>query len=113
MVVILDELIGQIKRLREGISVNEETLALGVMEQVGVNGYFLSHPHTMKHLSTTQWRPKLISRLGYERWQETGGSTLLNRAAIRLKEILETHQPPPLAAEKAAAIQKVVEESSL
>jgi trimethylamine--corrinoid protein Co-methyltransferase len=113
MVVILDELIGQIKRLREGISVNEETLALGVMEQVGVNGYFLSHPHTMKHLSTTQWRPKLISRLGYDRWQETGGSTLLDRAAMRLKEILETHQPLPLAAEKAAAIQKVVEESSL
>jgi trimethylamine--corrinoid protein Co-methyltransferase len=113
MVVILDELIGQIKRLREGISVNEETLALGVMEEVGVNGYFLSHPHTMKHVSTTQWRPKLTSRLGYDRWKQTGGSTLLDRAGRRLKEILETHQPAPLAQDKAAAIQTVVEESSL
>jgi trimethylamine--corrinoid protein Co-methyltransferase len=113
MVVILDELIGQIKWLRQGISVNDETLALDAMEEVGVNGHFLSHRHTMKHLSTTQWRPRLTSRLGYDRWQQTGSSTLLDRAGKRLKEILETHQPPPLAPEKAGAIRRLVEESSL
>jgi trimethylamine--corrinoid protein Co-methyltransferase len=113
MVVILDELIGQIKRLRRGMPVNEETLALDVMEDVGLNGHFLSHLHTMKHVSATQWRPKLTSRLGYDRWQQSGSSTLLDRARKTLEEILETHQPPSLAPEKAAAIKRVVEESSL
>jgi len=113
MVVILDELIGQIKWLRQGIPVNEETLALNVMEEVGVNGHFLSHLHTMKHVSTTQWRPKLTSRLGYDRWQQTGSSTLLDRAGKRLKQILETHQPPPLPEDKAEAIRRVIEGSKL
>lgn len=109
MVVILDELIAQIKRLRQGVSINEETLALEVMREVGVTGHFLSHPHTMKHVSTAQWRPKLTSRSGYDRWRQTGSTTLLERAEKRLKEILETHQPAPLAPDKAAEIRSIVE----
>lgn len=105
MVIILDEFIAQIKRLRQGVSINEETLAIQVMQEVGVNSHFLSHLHTMKHFSTAQWRPKLTNRLGYDRWQKAGSSTLLERAGKRLKEILETHQAFPPSPEKAAAIR--------
>ena len=56
-IVIMDEVIGQMRRFREGIPVDDETLALDVIEQVGHGGHFLGHRHTLSHFMTTQWRP--------------------------------------------------------
>ena len=97
MIVILDEMIDQIRRLYKSIPVNAEMLAVDVVREVGPTGNFLTHPHSLKHLRATQWRPKLTSRMGYEKWQSSGSTTLLDRARKRLHQILETHRPAPLA----------------
>ena len=97
MIVILDEMIDQIRRLYKGIPVNAEMLAVDVVREVGPTGNFLTHPHSLKHLRATQWRPKLTSRMGYEKWQSSGSTTLLDRARKRLHQILETYRPAPLA----------------
>jgi len=64
MIVIVDEMIEMIRRMKKGIVVDDETAALNVIREVGPHGEFLSHEHTYRHLRTTQWRPKLISRSG-------------------------------------------------
>ena len=97
MIVILDEMIDQIRRLYKSIPVNAEMLAVDVVREVGPTGNFLTHPHSLKHLRATQWRPKLTSRMGYEKWQSSGSTTLLDRARKRLHQILETYRPAPLA----------------
>jgi trimethylamine--corrinoid protein Co-methyltransferase len=96
MIVILDEMIDQIRRLYRGIPVTAEMLAVDVIGEVGPEGNFLTHPHSLKHLRTTQWRPTLTSRMGYEKWQSSGATSLLGRAQKRVQQILETHQPEPL-----------------
>jgi len=108
MMVILDEVIDQIRRMQLGIPVNADTLGLEAIEEAGRSGNFLTHPHTLKHLRPTQWRPKLISRLGQDKWQARGEMSLLDRARIRLNEIKAEHQPVPIEAAKLAEIRDLV-----
>jgi trimethylamine--corrinoid protein Co-methyltransferase len=109
LIVILDEIIDQARRVQRGIPVTEDTLAVDVLREVGSSGHFLLHPHTLRHLRATQWRPSLISRWGYEKWQSAGATTLRRRAAGRLQEILNAHRPPPLPPELGRAVRRVVD----
>jgi len=93
MVVIMDEVIDQIRRMQRGIPVNEEMLAVEVIKEGARQGEFLSHSHTLAHLRTTQWRPQLMNRMGYEQWDQSGRKDLLSRAREKLKTIIESHQP--------------------
>jgi len=113
MIVILDEIIDQVRRLYRGIPVDDETLAMDVIRDVGADGNFLAHLHTLQHLESTQWRPKLISRIGNDKWQASGSTTLLERAQQKLQQILQNHQPAPIPPEQAVQIQHRVEQFSL
>jgi trimethylamine--corrinoid protein Co-methyltransferase len=108
MIVILDEIIDQVRRLQRGVPIDNDMLAVDVIKEVGAGGDFLSHPHTLKHLMSTQWRPKLINRMGYEKWQSKGSTTLMERARKKLQQILHEHQPVPISANHANEIQERV-----
>lgn len=110
MVVICDEIIDQIRRMKRGIPVNDDMLALDAIREVGPEGHFLTHGHTLKHLRSTQWRPKLLYRVGHGKWEETGTPSLLDRARKRLHEIMENHRPVAIPKEKAQAIQSLVDQ---
>jgi trimethylamine--corrinoid protein Co-methyltransferase len=85
-------------------------LALDVIKEVGADGNFLVHRHTLEHLQSTQWRPRLISRLGYDKWEASGRTSLLQRAQQKLQQVLQEHQPVPISPEKAKEIQKRVDQ---
>jgi len=110
MIVILDEIIDQVRRLYRGIPVGDETLALDVIKEVGADGNFLGHLHTLQNLESTQWRPKLISRMGYDKWQSSGRTSLLDRAQQKLQKILQDHPSVPIPPEQAEQIQKRVDQ---
>ena len=105
MVVIMDEVIDQFRRMQRGILVNEDTLAVRVIEEGARQGEFLSHPHTLTHLRSTQWRPQLMNRMGHEQWDREGRKDLLTRARERLKKITENHQGRCIADPEDARIQ--------
>jgi trimethylamine--corrinoid protein Co-methyltransferase len=107
---MLNEIIDQVRRLCLGIPVNEDMLAVDIIKEVGANGNFLIHPHTLKHVRSTQWRPELISRMGYDQWQSTGCTSLLERAQKKLQHILEEHQPFPIPEDLSQAIKKRVDQ---
>ena len=105
MIIIQDECIDQIRRLYRGIPVSDEMLAVDVVREVGSQGDFLSHPHSLKHLRDTQWRPTLSNRLGYEEWKASGKTSLLERAQHKLKSILKEHAVRPIPPDQAGQIQ--------
>lgn len=108
-VVIQDELIGMLRRMLRGVPMDDEALALDVIAEAGRSGNFLGHKHTRRHVRSVQWRPKLFSRLGPEKWVEAGSQSLLDRACARLQTILREHAPEPLSDDVAAAIQQRVD----
>ena len=109
MIVIVDEMIDLIRRMKKGIPIDGQMMALDVIQEVGPAGEFLSHEHTFKHLRSTQWRPKLISRSGYEEWEASGKMSLLDRARIKLSAILETHHPERIPESLKQEIQALTE----
>ena len=108
MIVIMDEVIDQIRRIQKGIPVTDDEIALDVIREAGLKGHFLTHPHTLKNVRTTQWRPKLISRKSYEKWDAEGRTDLLERARKRLAYILETHTSNPIPEDQANQIDELV-----
>ena len=72
MIVIMDEVIDQVRRMQKGIPVDEDQLAIETIAAGAAQGQFLTQPHTLKHLRATQWRPYLINRFGYDQWQQAG-----------------------------------------
>jgi len=108
LIVIVDEYIALNRRIFAGVEVSPETLAVDAIRQVGPGGDFLSSKHTAKHVRKGQWRPTIINRQGYVRWQEEGGLDLREKARRKALTLLETHQPPPLAADVAKRIDALV-----
>lgn len=109
MIVIVDEMVDQIRRMYKGIPINEDTLAVAEIPKGFSQGQFLTLPHTLKHLRNVQWEPELFCRQGHDKWVEAGQTTLLDRARTKLEKILATHEPRKIDAEKAAAVMKVVD----
>lgn len=105
---ICDQMIDWIKAFFREIEVNEETLALDVIAQVGAEGQYLKQPHTKKHFRET-WYPQLFERGSYNDWTQRGSLPLKERAVRKVSEILEEHLPDPLPGQTQAKLQSIVE----
>jgi len=104
-IVICDELISYTRHFMHGMEINDETLALDLINEIGPDGNYLSSEHTLKHY-TKDWYPKLFDRRNYDDWKARGEKTLRQRAKEKALKILATYKPEPLPAE----IQKQLDE---
>jgi trimethylamine--corrinoid protein Co-methyltransferase len=96
MAVICDEVINVVKRIIKGFEVNEETLAIDVIKEIGPRGSFLTHKHTLKHVRDEIYRPKLFDRSFERTWIKAGKRDILKVANSRVKKILAEPRPEPL-----------------
>ena len=87
--------------------VNDETLSLDVINDIGPFKDFLSHDDTYRNMRT-QSQTALIDRRVREEWSADGSTTLGERATARAREILETHVPTPLPEGAAAEMRAIV-----
>jgi trimethylamine--corrinoid protein Co-methyltransferase len=106
--VMMNESIGYARRITRGIEVNEDTLAVQVINDVGPDGHYLREPHTRKHFKTEFWYPTLSDRRNYEEWDMLGRLTMRDRVIDKTKEILSTHEPAPVKPETEKVIQEVL-----
>jgi len=105
---ICDQIVDWVKTFFKGIEVNDETLALEDVARVGINDTFLKTKHTRKHYKKT-WYPDLFERSNYSEWERKGSKPLVARAAVRVQEILNNHQPEPLSDAIQMQIRKIIE----
>jgi trimethylamine--corrinoid protein Co-methyltransferase len=106
---MMDEAIGYARRITRGIEVNEDTLAVDVIHNVGPNGHYLRELHTRRHYKTEFWYPTLLDRRNYEEWEVMGQQRLSDRVVGKVQDILATHQPAPIKPETEKVIQEVLE----
>jgi trimethylamine--corrinoid protein Co-methyltransferase len=105
--VMDNEFARMIKFAVGGIPVNDETLAVDVIAEVGAFKDFLGHEHTMKHMRE-QSPSALIDRRVREEWEAAGSMTLYERASEKAREILDTHHPEPLPESVAAELRAII-----
>jgi trimethylamine--corrinoid protein Co-methyltransferase len=78
--VIDNEVIGNIYRSLDGIKVNEDTIGLKVIEQVGPGGHYVMEDHTVEHMMDEFFYPNLSVRCNFDIWEERGRPDMLSRA---------------------------------
>jgi trimethylamine--corrinoid protein Co-methyltransferase len=105
--VVSNEVIGMVRRIYRGIDVNEETLALDLIDEVGPGGEFLTSEHTLRHFRGN-WYSDLIQRVPHEKWVDEGRKDLGTRANEKAREILENHQPKPLDENVQKELKKII-----
>jgi len=93
-----------------GVPVNDATLSVDVINDIGPFKDFLSHDDTYRNMRI-QSQPTLIDRRVREEWSADGSTTIHERATAKAREILETHVPTPLPPGAAQAMRAIVEDA--
>jgi trimethylamine--corrinoid protein Co-methyltransferase len=93
-----------------GIPVNDETLSVDIIREVGYAKNFLSHKNTFDNRKI-QSSPKLIDRNMRNRWEERGSTCMGERAGTLMAEIREKHRPPELPPGVRKQIRDIVNEA--
>jgi trimethylamine--corrinoid protein Co-methyltransferase len=106
--VMANDTIGWLRAATAGVLVDDETLALDVIAELGPEGDYLGHEHTLRHFREPFYS-KLADKGTYSQWQERGGTTMEERAARQVDKILESHRPEPLPGGIRADIRRIVE----
>jgi len=116
MVVICDEIFDNVLRIVRGVDVNDETLAVDVIAQVGPEGSFLAHQHTLKHIRNEIHIPRLFDRRPEAEWTKLGRKATHEVARERARQILKEHFAEPLpkdVQQKLSAIVKQAEKEQV
>ena len=108
--VMDNEFARMIKFVLHGVPVNDETLAVDAIREIGIGKNFLGHISTFNHMKS-QSQPQLIDRKMRERWTAAGSTDMHQRALEEARHILETHKPDPLPDGVLAALRGIVEEA--
>jgi trimethylamine--corrinoid protein Co-methyltransferase len=85
--VIDDEIFQMLKRMRRGITFNEEELALNVIAEAKPGGSFMMSPHTAKRMKTEALLTKIADRDARTIWEKKGSLDTHAHAMQRANEI--------------------------
>jgi len=93
--VIDNEIIDYALRFIEGFEVNDDTLAVDIIDKVGPGGIYLGEKHTVQHFRE-RWMSRLSDISSYETWEKQGSRSIDKIAREKVREILATHKVTPL-----------------
>ncbi|MBE9557414.1 MAG: trimethylamine methyltransferase family protein [Proteobacteria bacterium] len=95
--MVLDaDLLQMVAAFMTPLEVNDGTLALDAMREVGPGGHFFGAAHTMERYTTAFYSPMISDWRNYESWQEAGSPTAYEKANRLYKQLLEEYEEPPI-----------------
>lgn len=109
--VIDNEMLGMISRILEGIRVTPETLSFDAIKEVGPRKNFMGLRHTLNHIKSEHYLPRLFDRTTYETWEARGAKDIREVAREKAREILATHKPEPLPKEVQKELESIIKEA--
>jgi trimethylamine---corrinoid protein Co-methyltransferase len=104
--VLDDEVIGAVRRIMRGIEIDDDRLAVDVIDQVGPGANFLAEEHTLRYMRSEFFYAPLASRGMRAMWEEAGGLDARERGRRRAREILESHKAEPILADIDALVRE-------
>ena len=103
------EILQMISEVLQPLVVDDASLALDAIADVGPGGHFFGTAHTIERYEHAFYRPILSDWRNFETWQEDGAHSATERANGVWKQLLAEFEPPPLAPATAEAIDAFVE----
>lgn len=105
-----DDIISAVSHFTDGIEVNEETLALDVIDKVGPEGDFLSEESTAKFLKQEGWYSQLLNKKQFQAWKADGSKTVNQRLEEKAHQIIEEDVPPLISNDEMKELDKIIAE---
>ena len=107
--LILDaEMLQMMQEYFTPIVVDDATLALAAIAEIGAGGHFFGSAHTMSRYETAFYAPLLSNWDNHPTWLERGGVQSRERANVIWKQLLAEYRQPPLDPAILAALQAYV-----
>jgi trimethylamine--corrinoid protein Co-methyltransferase len=108
--MILDvDLLQMVTEFLMPLVVDEDSLALDAMREVGPGGHYFGAAHTKARYRDAFYAPIISDWRNFEAWQEAGSPTAMDKANRLYKEVLAAYTPPPLDATIDAELTDFVE----
>jgi trimethylamine---corrinoid protein Co-methyltransferase len=103
--LIIDaEILQMMSEVLQPVVVDEASLALDAIAEVGPGGHFFGSAHTLERFETAFYRPIVSDWRNYETWLDDGALTATERANRIWKQLLAEFEAPPL---DAAAVEGI------
>jgi len=105
-----NEIAASVRRLRQGLSVNEDALAVEVIAVV-MDGprNFLGQRHTVRYLQAGEMLlPRLADRRTWEEWDREGQIGIVGRAQVEVERLLTDHEVLPLTEEQERELEEIM-----
>lgn len=94
-----------------GTRIDEETLAVDVIDEVGPGGNYVAHPHTFEHFRQEIWAPKQFNRYNWDTWKEQGSKTVEDNAEELARQIVTSHSPEQLDEKIRLGMSEIIAET--
>jgi trimethylamine--corrinoid protein Co-methyltransferase len=94
--IIDAELLAMFYHFLAGFTVDEDTLALEMIAEVGPGGHHFGTAHTQARYRTEFFQSHLADRLNYDTWLESGSPDTTQRARHIWQTLLKQYEAPPL-----------------
>lgn len=79
-----------------GVEINEASLGLDAILDVGPGGHFFGTEHTMQRYKSAFYSPMISDWRNFESWTEAGSPTAVTKANAIYKQLLGEYREPPL-----------------
>jgi trimethylamine--corrinoid protein Co-methyltransferase len=110
--IIDDDLLGVMYRALRGVEINDETLALQQIAEVGFQGHYLQQDHTLRHFKEELYFSPLSDRNVREVWEMAGRKDLQDKAINCYRKLRSSHFPPLVEAEKRREVEAVLKRAA-
>lgn len=102
------EMLQMFAELFKPVEVNEATLAVEAMADVGHGGHFFGTQHTLDRFETAFYSPLLSDWSNFETWTERGSVDATQRASGIFHDMVEAHVPPPFPQDRMEEMEAFV-----
>jgi trimethylamine:corrinoid methyltransferase-like protein len=105
--VVDNDIIGMIRKIRRGIQVDDDSLAWEIIQEVGPGGQFLDQTHTLQHCREIL-SPTTFNRKSKAEWSAQGQKDIVNNAEDVVDHVKEAHDVPPLPVDILKELSSIV-----
>jgi trimethylamine--corrinoid protein Co-methyltransferase len=108
--VLDNDIIAMEKKAMEGILINEETLSVKAIKEIGVGGDFLGHPSTMDNIDLAS-DPQIFDRYMIGDWKAAGSKSAVDVAHEVVLDVMKNHIVKPIPADILNEMKNIVKKA--
>ena len=102
------DLLQMVSEFLQPLIVDDDTMGVEAMAEVGPGGHFFGADHTLARYSTAFYQPLISDWRNFQQWQEAGSPQAAGKANRLWKQALAEYEMPPLDAAIAEEIDAFV-----